>query len=416
MLTLRWVKAHSNLPLRTVFGTFLAALSMLAWSAEFTVGPGDVRDGYESRDFRSRSNMLEIRTGEALPLAELVAEPPLGLPPLTAAPSAAEIDLGRRLFFDRRLSANDTLSCGMCHIPEQGFAQNELATPVGLEGRSVRRNVPSLYNVGYVTSLFLDGRESELTSQIWGPLLANNEMGNPDRKAVLARVRAIEDYAARFSGLYPQGLTELTLGSALAAYQSALLSAASPFDRWYFAGISSAMDEQEIRGFEVFQRGGCVSCHVIGAEHALFTDGGFHNTGAGYVRYNRSLQPARVQLAPGVFVQPTVEMEVATLADEGRFEVTGHARDRWRYRTPSLRNVALTGPYMHDGSLASLDAVLNFYNAGGGGDPQQDPRVQPLHLSLQELAALKAFLHALTGANVDALAADARSVTIGDVR
>jgi len=416
MLTLRWAKAHSNVPLRTVVGAFLAALSTLAWSAEFTVGPGDVRDGYESRDFRSHSNMLEIRPGDALPLAELVAAPPLGLPPMPVAPSAAEIDLGRRLFYDRRLSVNDTLSCGMCHIPEQGFAQNELATPVGLEGRSVRRNVPSLYNVAYMASLFLDGRESELTSQIWGPLLAINEMGNPDRKAVLASVGAIEDYAARFSELYPQGLTELTLGSALAAYQSALLSAASPFDRWYFAGIATALDEQAIRGFEVFQRRGCVSCHIVGSEHALFTDGRFHNTGAGYVRHTRSLQPARVQLAPGVFVQPTVAIEVSMLADEGRFEVTGRAQDRWRYRTPSLRNVALTGPYMHDGSLASLDAVLKFYNAGGGGDPQQDPRVQPLHLTPRELAALKAFLHALTGANVDALASDARSVTIGDVR
>jgi len=406
--------AHINAKACAGVGAILTALAVAAWGAEFAVGPGDVREGYESRDYRSRSQMLETRLGDALPLAELAASPPLGLPPLSIVPSAAEVELGRRLFFDRRLSANDTLSCGMCHIPEQGFAQNELATPVGIEGRSVRRNAPALYNVAYVGSLFLDGREPELVNQIWGPLLADNEMGNADRAAVLATVAAMEDYAGRFAAIYPQGLTETTLGMALAAYQIALLSAASPFDRWYFSADSSSMDQSAIEGFEVFKQSGCMSCHVVGAEHALFTDGGFHNTGAGYIRYNRSLQPARVQLAPGVFVEPTVAVEIAIMADDGRFGVTQNSADRWRYRTPSLRNVAVTGPYMHDGSLANLDAVLEFYNSGGGGDPQQDPRVRPLNLSKQDMAALKAFLEALTGDNIDALAADARSTTIGD--
>jgi cytochrome c peroxidase len=406
--------AHINALACASVGAFLAALAVAAWGAEFAVGPGDVREGYESRDYRSQSEMLETRLGDALPLAELAASPPLGLPPLSSVPSSEEVELGRRLFFDRRLSANATLSCGMCHIPEQGFAQNELATPVGIEGRSVRRNAPALYNVAYVSSLFLDGREPDLVNQIWGPLLANNEMGNSDRAAVLARVAAVEDYAGRFAALYSQGLTEHTLGMALASYEIALLSASSPFDRWYFSADSSSIVAIAIEGFEVFKRSGCASCHVVDAGHALFTDGGFHNTGAGYLRHNRSLQPARVQLAPGVFVEPTVAVEILVMADDGRFEVTRNSVDRWRYRTPSLRNVAVTGPYLHDGSLGNLDAVLEFYNSGGGGDPQQDPRVRPLNLSKQDMAALKAFLEALTGDNVDALAADARSTNIGD--
>lgn len=415
MLTLRRARVQINARASAV-GMLCAALAVSAWGAEFAVGPGDVREGYESKDYRSRSQMLEIGLGEGLSLAELAAAPPLGLPALATLPSAGEVELGRRLFFDRRLSANDTLSCGMCHIPEQGFAQNELATPVGMEGRSVRRNAPTLYNVAYVSELFLDGREPELVNQIWGPLLADNEMGNSDRSAVLARIAVIEDYAVRFSALYPQGLTEGTLGRALAAYQIVLLSASSPFDRWYFAADKSSFSADAVRGFEVFQRSGCVSCHVIDAEHALFTDGGFHNTGTGYARYNRSLQPLRVQLAPGVFVKPAVTVEMTVMTDDGRLEVTGDPLDRWRYRTPSLRNVAVTGPYMHDGSLASLDEVIEFYNLGGGGDPRQDPRVRPLDLSPQDIVAIKAFLVSLTGDNIDALAADARSVTIGDAR
>jgi len=409
----------------------------------FEVGTGDVREGYERADYRTRSTALPAGAGRPLDLARRARLPPLGLPPLPAALPPLDPDavaLGRALFFDRRLSVNGTLSCGMCHVPEQGFTQNELRTPVGLEGRAVRRNAPALYNVAHRPALFHDGRETSLEAQIWSPLLAVNEMGNPDREAVLGRIAGLDDYAERFGAAFPEGLTAATLGRALASYQRGLVSGDSPFDRWYFgsnakpgrSGRPAANGQWPAgsrpggrahslgsgggssRGFEVFRSAGCASCHTVAADHAHFTDDAFHNTGIGYRSAADRGVPARIQLAPGVFVRPAVALTVPRLDDVGRFEVTGVATDRRRYRTPSLRNVALTAPYMHDGSLPTLAAVVAYYDAGGSGDPEQDRRIRPLQLGAADAAALVAFLESLTGSDVDALAADARSVAIGD--
>ena len=188
--------------------------------AEHRVGLADSRLGYESTRFVTDSKVVLRHKGERLPLDELARDPPLGLPPLPMPLNSAEIDLGRSLFFDRRLSVNETLSCAMCHIPEQGFTQNELSTPVGHLGKGVRRNVPSLYNVAFSKVLFLDGRETSLEAQIWSPLLAANEMANPSRVAVLTKLSGIETYRRQFEELYPAGLTETTLGRALAAVRS----------------------------------------------------------------------------------------------------------------------------------------------------------------------------------------------------
>ena len=388
------------------------------------VGLGDSRDHYELETYATQSEAIlpigpSIRTGGSEPEVEYdVNSAWLGLPPATFTLDPEEVALGRDLFFDRRLSANGTLSCGMCHIPEQGFTQQELATPVGHEGRSVRRNAPSLYNVAFRSTLFLDGREESLTKQVWSPLLAENEMANTSKEAVLGRINGFEGYQQRFKLLYEDGVTEDNLGKALAAYQQSLIAAKSPFDQWFFSGQEAAqapLRQLAVTGFNVFQRVGCSSCHTINHNHALFSDGAFHNTGTGFLRAYLGLQPARVQLAPGVFVQPTVPVEVERLADVGREEITSLAEDKWRYRTPSLRNVAVTPPYMHDGSIPTLQGVVAFYNDGGGGDPSQDPRIRPLGLSEQEQKALVAFLESLTSPAIDHLVREARSTAIRDV-
>ena len=147
--------------------------------------PGDHKQGYEQSDYETKAKALDQRNGRGKPtdLLAIAQNPPLGLPTLSEATleslSEDKIQLGRQLFFDRRLSLNDTFSCAMCHVPEQGFTSNELETSVGLEGRSVRRNAPSLYNVEYMETLFHDARESSLEDQVWGPLLAHNKMANP---------------------------------------------------------------------------------------------------------------------------------------------------------------------------------------------------------------------------------------------
>lgn len=379
------------------------------------VGRTDPRDGYDRIEFRTRTVQVGSNRGERLNLAALAADPPLGLPPLTAAPAPEHIALGRQLFFDRRLSANETLSCGMCHVPEQAFTQNELATPVGLEGRFVRRNAPALFNVGYRQRLFHDGRETELAAQIFSPLLAANEMGNPSRAAVLARIRALPGYSAEFERLFPEGLSERSLGQALAAYQTALLSADSPFDRWFYGGDSAALDATAKSGFYAFVAAGCNGCHTFSSAHAHFTDDNLHRTGVEHASRTREAEPpTQLQIAPGVVVPLTVHVPAPKRNDLGLEEVSGRAEDRFRYRTPSLRNVALTGPYMHDGSMATLAEVVAFYATGSGDDPDRDPRLKALSIDPAEQATLVAFLEALTGGNVEALAADARSVPIGE--
>lgn len=343
--------------------------------------------------------------------------PPLGLPEVPLPPdnplTLARIELGRKLFLDRRLSHNGTLSCAMCHVPEQGFTSHELATPIGLEGRSLRRNAPTLYNVAYATRLFHDGRETSLENQVWSPLLARNEMGNPSVGYVIEKIQTLPDYEGLFEQAFGRGPDMLTVGQALAAYQRTLLSGNSPFDRWYYGKEAGALSREAQRGFEVFRgKAGCTACHLVGENYALFTDNAFHNTGVGWARSMGIKGKRSVRLAPGL----TVEVEEKMLQDfeppipdTGRFEVTFDPRDRWAYRTPTLRNVALTAPYMHDGSLATLEEVVAFYDRGGIDHPLRDPRLKPLGLTAEEQQALVAFLKALTGDNVERLAREARA-------
>jgi cytochrome c peroxidase len=283
--------------------------------------------------------------------AEPPASPavPLGLPALAVPAdnpmSARKIALGRKLFFDRRLSPNGTMSCAMCHIPEQGFTAHALATSVGIEGRSVRRNAPTVLNVAFQQRLFHDGRETTLENQVWGPLLASNEMGNPSIGYVIETIRAHGDYRGLFEAAFDgKGVSAERIGQALAAYERTLLAADSRFDRWRYGGESGALGDAGKRGFAVFTgKARCVTCHTLGEKSALFTDHGFHNTGVGWRRAHDAPQRTRVQIAPGVHAElerRTVEsFSEAPARDVGRYEITLDPRDRWAYKTPSLRNV-----------------------------------------------------------------------------
>jgi cytochrome c peroxidase len=349
-----------------------------------------------------------------------VATPPLGLPAVPVPPdnpvTAAKVELGRKLFFDRRLSHNGTMSCAMCHLPEQGFTNTELARPVGVEGRSVRRNSPTLLNVAYVPALFHDGRESSLETQVVGPLVERSEMGNPSIGHVIARIRALPDYRGLFERAFGAGPSVDRLGQAIASYERTLLSAASPFDRWHYGGEAGALSAAAVEGFALFTgKAGCAACHTVGPRHALFTDHLFHDTGLGWYRATVRAQaqaPVTVELAPGVTV--AVARSVVDSvgepepADLGRHEVTLDPADVWKFRTPTLRNVGLTAPYMHDGSLRTLVDVVRFYDRGGHQHPGLDARIRPLELSEPEIAALVAFLESLTGDSTDTLAAEAR--------
>lgn len=332
--------------------------------------------------------------------------PPLGLPPLPpAAPASAAMEaLGKKLFFDRRLSFNGTMSCGMCHIEAEAFTSNQTATSVGVEGRSLRRKAPSLFNVVYELSLFRDGRETTLETQAWAPILSLDEMAAPSIGWVIEKLRGLADYAGLFEAAFAgRGASMDRIGAAIAGYERTLLLGDSRFDRWRYGGDAAALSEVERAGYALFTgKAGCAACHPAGDKSALFTDHLFHDTGIAYAGTTGSrVKDFAVRLADGQTARLSLD-DIKSISaprpnDLGRFEITRDPADRWAFKTPSLRNVALTGPYMHDGSLSTLADIVEFYDAGGGASPNKSSLLKPLHLTPDEKQALVSFLEALTG-------------------
>jgi len=397
-------------------------VAVIANSAIFQAG--DNKQYYEQKDYQTQSISLVQRQGKPMDLLASFKHAPLGLPDVPVPEdnpiSVAKIALGKQLFYDRRLSLNNTFSCAMCHIPEQGFSSHEMATAIGIEGRSVRRNSPTIYNVAYASVLFHDARENTLEQQVWGPLLAHNEMGNPSIGYVLDKIRSLPSYQGAFERVFSKSVNMLNLGQAIASYERSLNSANSAFDRWYFGQQATAVEPAVKRGFSLFQgKARCNQCHTLAKDFALFIDNKTHNTGIGYRdSMSPTLEKQEVQLAPGIFVnvdtQHLKSIRAAKISDLGRYEITQQPQDRWRYKTPTLRNIALTAPYMHNGSLATLAEVIHFYNQGGITNEGLDPLIQPLQLNKQEQADLLAFLRSLTGSNVEAIVSDAYTVPVGE--
>ena len=346
--------------------------------------------------------------------------PVLGLPaithPIDNPPTAEKIALGRKIFFDRRLSINKTMSCAMCHVPEQAFSNWEMKTSVGVEGRSVKRNAPTILNVGFYKTLFTDGRETSLETQFISPLIARNEMANPSAGHVVSLLNSLVDYQGLFEKAFGKPVSLDRIGMALGVYQRSLVAGNSPFDRWYYGGEKKAISDEAIRGFQLFSgQGNCTTCHIINEDNTTFTDNSFHDIGYGWWREQIRQNPpteTSVEIARGQFIQ--VDNAIITSVgdppepDLGRYEVTEDPVDRWKFRTPSLRNVAVTMPYMHDGGLTTLRDVLDFYNAGAKPHDGLDPGLKPLGLSGRDLAAIEAFLHSLTSSTISTLIGEAR--------
>lgn len=389
------------------------------------VGAGDSKVGYETKDYKTDSLSIAARQGVPTDLLKVIKTPPLGLPPVPVPANNPitdeKVQLGKKLFFDRRLSINDTFSCAMCHIPEQGFTNHEIEKAVGVEGRSGRRNAPTIYNVAYMERLFHDGREIHLEDQAWAPLLARNEMAMTSIGHVIEKVRGIKEYKGLFEEAFDgKPANVLTIGQALASYQRTLTSGNSSFDRWYYGKDEKAISSQAKRGFKLFMgKAHCVGCHSVNEEYALFTDNQLHNTGIGYDdSMGTGLIAKEVLIAPGTYA--TVKKRHLDLVgfkpigDLGYYEVTQDPDDRWKYRTPSLRNIALTGPYMHNGALHTLHDVIEFYRVGGIPNVTQSPLMRPLDLTDEDVDDLVAFMETLTGDNVADLISDAFSTPVGD--
>jgi cytochrome c peroxidase len=413
-----------------VFLLPLFFLSSVSLGEDNTVysGPGDNKDGYDTNKYITNSLSLEERKGKKSDLIQYVTLKQLGLPaveiPDNNPISREKIELGKKLFFDRRLSLNNTVSCGMCHVPEQGFTNNEIKTAVGIEGRSNLRNTPTLLNIAFSKFLFHDAREFSLENQVWQPVLAHSEMAMPSFGFTIKKLQLIPGYTKLFNKAFPnEGINMETFGKAIASYERSLVSGNSKFDKWYYGDDKNIVNEKVKKGFDIFMgKGNCSSCHAVGEKSALFFDNKLHNTGIGFAESMGLLQnkKTRVQLAPGEYVEVDNDIiksvnQQKRKNDLGLYTITENPSHRWLFKTAGLRNISLTAPYMHNGIFATLDEVIDFYNEGGFQNELLSPMIRKLNLSSLEKENLKLFLESLVGENINILIADAISVPVGDL-
>jgi cytochrome c peroxidase len=339
--------------------------------------------------------------------------PPLGLPPVPIPednPQTAEkIELGDLLFHDDRFSTTGEVSCSTCHDDAKAFTDSPLSVSEGIEKKTGTRNAPTVVNAVYMTSQFWDGRSPSLEDQSLHPFVNPVEMGLKDHQPILDIVRTDPDYVAAFKKVFGKTGEEITMDEvtkAIAAFERTQVAGDSPFDRWYYGGEANAMTAQQVRGFDVFvNEGRCVSCHVVEQTQALFTDNRFHNIGVGINRVQGDVPEIAGAFLKAEATASEVDVKVLTDAktsEIGRFAVSRTFDDLGSFKTPTLRNVAVTAPYMHDGSIANLRDVVVHYNNGGvtnEGDPVNDflsGGIRPLELTDEQIDDLVAFMEALT--------------------
>ncbi len=359
---------------RTLLSAILGlAVASLAW-------------GYRTKQQPSAQpshQLLDSPRQSVLPIGVPVQiKAPLGLPrvpvPKDNPPTAETIALGRRLYYDPRLSADNTVACATCHNPKFGFTDGQPVS-TGIRGQKGGRSAPSVFNAAYYTVQFWDGRAPSLEKQAEGPVQNPIEMGHTLEGAV-KKLAADPSYRAAFERAFGRApITYQMVAKSIASFERTVISGNSPFDRYFYGGDKKALSKAARRGLEVFRnpkKGNCATCHTIGEKHALFADNKFHNLGVGAISL-----PDRVELG-----------------DLGRYQASKKNTDRGAFKTLSLRNVALTGPYMHDGSLKTLKDVVDFYVGGGNSNPYRDPKIKSLDfLTGQEREDLVAFMESLTG-------------------
>jgi cytochrome c peroxidase len=304
--------------------------------------------------------LLGLGTSYGLSVAlAVVAAEPAGLPPITHPannpPTPEKIELGKQLYFDPRLSVDNTVSCATCHDPDKGWSNGaDVATGVG--GQKGGRNSPTVINSAYYKLQFWDGRAKSLEDQALGPIQNPIEM-NMTLDAVTAKLNAIPGYKDQFQKVYKTDVTPEGIALAIAAFERTVLSGDAPYDK-FKAGDKAALTEGAQRGMKLFfGKANCSACH----SGASFTDSAFHNIGL-------------------------------DSADVGRQAISNLPGDKGAMKTPTLREIARTAPYMHNGKLATLEEVVAHYNKGGNGNPNQDEEIYALKLTPEEQADLVLFM------------------------
>jgi cytochrome c peroxidase len=358
------------------------------------------------RVFRALSGLL----GLAL-LGAASAQVPLPIPDDVLPPeipqdnplTPAKVELGKKLYFDARLSKNGNQACASCHSPASGFADpRKTKTSAGSDGRFGPRNAPTTLNAAFFSQQFWDGRAPDLEAQAVLPFINPIEMGIPDHPALERLVAGFPEYPPMFATAF--GSDEVTtdrIGKALASFERTLLSVSAPIDH-FLSGDANAISESAKRGWALFNgKARCNSCHGRVDVLPLFTDDLYHNIGVQTkdVDFESLAKRARdAATSQEAFEKLAFEPDASAL---GRFIVTREPKDIGAFKTPGLRNVELTGPYMHDGSQATLLEVIEFYDRGGEPNPNLDGGIRPLGLTEQEKADLVALLATFTSDDLD---------------
>ena len=362
----------------------------------------------------------QVKTAAALPvapkdgpLAKPAPDTQAGLPsaftaalvPADNPQSPDKIALGEQLFFDTRLSADNTISCASCHNPEKGFT-DQRATSVGINKQVGHRNAPTVLNALFNDTQFWDGRAQHLEDQAKLPIINPIEMGMKDHAAVIAAVEKIPEYQTAFQKVFNRAPNIDDLARAIAAYERTQAAFDSPFDR-FIAGDEKALDASARRGWTLFNgKARCMSCHGVNSTQPLFTDNKFHNIGVS-AHAQDFVDLARKGL---VAIAKNDQAEIDRLALEtdfaelGRFLVSKQPGDIGAFKTPGLRNIVLTRPYFHDGSQDTLWDVMDHYNKGGVQNPFLDGGIQRLALTEPEIDDMVSFMASLTSNRFAALA------------
>lgn len=324
----------------------------------------------------------------------------LGLPVLPTVinnpQTAAKIALGKRLFNDVRLSQDGTVSCASCHQQSKAFTDGQKVA-VGFKGQQGLRNAPTVVNAAYYQRLFVDGRAASLEEQALGPFLNPIEHGLKSKRQLVKLVAQDTSYKKQFVAAFASPtITADNITFAIASFERTLIAGNSAFDRYLFGRDRKALTQSEARGMRLFRRkGNCANCHEISGKDALFMDNRFYNIGVGFDKINPEIEHILTALRQGDKLE-TLNLTEVQHAELGRFNITHVMTDIGQFKTPTLRNIALTAPYMHDGSLETLEDVVEYYDKGGHKNPYLDAAIFPLHFTAQEKQDLVAFLKALT--------------------
>lgn len=330
----------------------------------------------------------EIDLSKFAPLPDVKSVDPAGNPM-----TPDKIELGRMLYFDPRLAGDSSKSCASCHIPDNGWTQRQQLSD-GYPGTKHWRSVPTVLNSAFAKNFFWDGRASSLEEQAAGPIQAPIEMNqNPDH--LVEKLSQIPHYEREFKKVFDSSVTFEKIAQAIAAFERTVVSKNVPFDA-YLKGDKSALDAQQVRGLKLFiGKANCVACH----HGAMLTDDSFHATGVPEIE---PLQKESDRIATRHFFTRGTGYKHEKYghripADFGRELITKKAEDHRKFKTPTLREIAVTQPYMHNGAFTTLEEVVAFYNKGGGDVPNKDPLIKPLGLTDGEIEDLVAFLESLTG-------------------